>query len=539
MRTIKKISGMLISTMLLFVFVSTIAYAAPGSVTFTDLDTPAGEEFTVRMGIRSGGATLGDCNIVLNYDNQAIEFLSADNISASGNTLTYSATGNSDYAFAEMQFRALKQGETKITIDNCDVKDSQGNVLSLDEGHSSVKVEGGTEVEATETSETTESTDSSTEEVVDNGGININGVAYTVGTEFLGSEIPNGYSEALVTYNGVEYTGAKSDTAEIQLLYLLNDMQEGEFFYFDVETNTFSPYVQVTVSDSTFIIFLNTTFAEVLPEQFVETTLTVSGYEFPTWEDTMNKGFYIIHAISSNGERGAYQYDSAEQTYQRYVIPEVVVEEVVVEEDFAAMVVSACGEYLLYVLIGIASVVVLMFLLVIITLVKLRNRNLELDDLYDELDHRSNSKSGNRVEENNKNSVNKTQPKKLKKQSKKVDEFDSLILTSDEEDFEGNQHEFKAEFNDEYDQLESEFDLSEMDLNSALDSSKVRNVEEKGSVQRKIKKSRPSIEEKRSEAVESVARRTGIKDKKAANESTGRKIRGDRPRNDKPDYIDL
>ena len=525
MRTIKKISGMLISTMLLFVFVSTIAYAAPGSVTFTDLDTPAGEEFTIRMGIRSGGATLGDCNIVLNYDNQAIEFLSADNISANGNTLTYSATGNSDYAFVEMQFRALKQGETKITMESCDVKDSQGNVLSLSEGNSTIKVEGGTEVE------TTESIDSSTEEVVDNGGININGVAYTVGTEFLGSEIPNGYSEALVTYNGVEYTGAKSDTAEIQLLYLLNDAQEGEFFYFDVETNTFSPYVQVTVSDSTFIIFLNTKFAEVLPEQFVETTLTVSGYEFPTWEDTTNKGYYIIHAISSNGEKGAYQYDSAEQTYQRYVIPEVVVEEVIVEEDFATTVVSACGEYLLYVLIGIASVVVLMFLLVIITLVKLRNRNLELDDLYDELDHRSNGKSENYIEDNNKKSVEKTQPKKLKKQAKKVDEFDSLILTNDEEDFEQRQHEFKAEFNDEYDQLESEFDLSELDLNPVLDTSKVRITEEKGSVQRKIKKS--------NKAVEPVARRTGIKDKKSANESTGRKIRGNRPIDDEPDYIDL
>ena len=535
MRTIKKIFGMLLSTMLLFVFVSTIAYAAPGSVTFTDLATSAGEEFTVRMGIRSGGATLGECNIVLNYDNQAIEFISADNVSASGNILTYSATGNSDYAFTEMQFRALKQGETKITIDSCEVKDSQGTVLSLDEGNSTVKVEGGTEIEATETAGSTEeTTQETTEEVVDEGGININGIAYTIGTEFSSTDIPNGYTEATVTYNGVEYAGVKSDTAEIQLLYLLNDAQEGEFFYFDVETNTFSPYVQVTVSDSTFIVFLNTAFDEVLPEQFVETTLTVSGYEFPTWEDTTNKGYYLIHAISSNGEKGAYLYDSAEQTYQRYMIPEVVVEEVV-EEDFATTVVAACGEYLLYVLIGIASVVILMFLLVIITLVKLRNRNLELDDLYDELDYRSDSKKVNYIEKNNQNDVNRTQPKKVKKKVEKLDEFDSLILTDDVE----NQHEFKADFNDEYDELDNEFDLSEVELDYTVDSRKTRNIEEKGSVQRKIKKPRPTIEDESSKVANPRERRTGLKDKKGASESTGRKIRGNRPANDKPVYIDL
>ena len=51
--------------------------------------------------------------------------------------------------------------------------------------------------------------------------------------------------------------------------------------------------------------------------------LTVNNNEFPAWQDVDQEGFYLVYALNSGtGEKGFYQYDTMEESYQRFVVSE-------------------------------------------------------------------------------------------------------------------------------------------------------------------------------------------------------------------------
>lgn len=46
--------------------------------------------------------------------------------------------------------------------------------------------------------------------------------------------------------------------------------------------------------------------------------MTVEGKEFPAWQNTDASSYYVVYAVNSDGEEGFYQYDTVDETYQRY-----------------------------------------------------------------------------------------------------------------------------------------------------------------------------------------------------------------------------
>ena len=134
--------------------------------------------------------------------------------------------------------------------------------------------------------------------------------------------------------------------------------------------------------------------------QYQETTLTLNGKEFPAWQNTDNADYYVVYALNADGQKGLYQYDTVDGTYQRYVENTAASS----EEESGSSAGGLWGRILdfisnfLDIIVIIAAVVFLILLIVlIVTAVKLRHRDLELDDLYDEygidLDEEEASKS--------------------------------------------------------------------------------------------------------------------------------------------------
>ena len=121
-----------------------------------------------------------------------------------------------------------------------------------------------------------------------------------------------------------------------------------------------------------------------LPDNYQEAEYSINEKTFPVWQDSNDSERYILYAInSSTGESGYYKYDPVENTYQRFN-PESADGE---EEETAGLlgkVQNFIEEYIQKIVLFGGLGIIVVILLIVILGVKLHNRNVELDELYDE-----------------------------------------------------------------------------------------------------------------------------------------------------------
>lgn len=134
----------------------------------------------------------------------------------------------------------------------------------------------------------------------------------------------------------------------------------------------------VEISDTYKITLLTERPDTKLPDNYVETELTLNGKTYPVWQDENKSSYYIVYAENSDGEKQLYQYDSKEGTYQRFIAPET-------EQDSTSgiqgKIKGLLEGHLMQAAIGAAAVVAFLLLLVLILAVKLHRRNRELDEM--------------------------------------------------------------------------------------------------------------------------------------------------------------
>ena len=73
----------------------------------------------------------------------------------------------------------------------------------------------------------------------------------------------------------------------------------------------------------TYAVILPNSFAETLPTGYEETELDIEDYSVtacrPITEDTETENeFYLVYGVDKNGNTGWYQYDSVDQSLQRF-----------------------------------------------------------------------------------------------------------------------------------------------------------------------------------------------------------------------------
>ncbi len=382
MKMIKKIAGLLLTICLLVPCFSILTFAAEGAIEFSDhvSDSDAihvGETVNVTCALKlSSAGEIQDSTIVISYDSSMLKFMGNANVTetTAGEltcTLVVSAS-NKKRADIELSFQGLKEGTTNVEVLNYEAN-TASQTINCREGYSSIKILPGELTEDPTVQPTTPSTDAVS--------VVMDGSTYFISNEYRTSDIPNGYEETTISYESGEIKALRHATSNVVLVSLLDASGVAELYLFNEETATFAPYREISISTSTdaTIVILTNTDEAVIPSGYLETVAEIDAVRFPAWQNPDNQDTCILYAINSEGQKGFYQYDIQEGTYQRFV-------PVQVETDSSnnGMFEQVLEDNMDIIFIIIAVVFVIMLVVLIVLSVKLFNRNAELDELYDE-----------------------------------------------------------------------------------------------------------------------------------------------------------
>lgn len=383
MKIMKRLAAVLLALCLMVPCIQMSAEASDGIIFFSDLTgIKVGEEFTIKGSVKNRGGNLGTVEIQMQYDSTAMKYISGDNgVTDNGNgTITYSGTvEGKDLLEFNMTFEALIQGETRMKQISATVTSENGQTLDMEEGYADIAIEAGNGT--TQNNEAT-SVQSSGKTIM------VEKKEYQVATSFPSSVLPVGFEETDITYNGETVKGAKQEKGDLQLLYLLDSSNQGAFYIYNTDENTCSPMQMINLSENRSIILLDNVENVELPARYKKVELEIANdHSVHAWHDSQNDRFYLLYAVNTDGDKALYKYDSKDQTYQYYgKTSSASSSGTDVSNSVFQKVSTFAQDHIDYVLIGAAFVFLIFFILIIILAVKLHRRNLELDDVYDELD---------------------------------------------------------------------------------------------------------------------------------------------------------
>lgn len=385
MKLLKKAAGIILAVCLMVPMFGTIVFAADGVLMFSDPSTKVGENVSVDLVVESSsGENVGSVNVTMSYDPQALEFVGGEGFSSDGaGILSYTGTGTGSELRATVKFRALLAGNTNVSVTGSSATVSTGETLNLEQGSSAVTVEaaddGSTSAEPSGT--TAGSASSEATDIV----VTVDGKDYNFSEAFTTTDIPEGYSETTLTFNGDDRKFVVNE-AGVTLGFLVDDSGDGSFFLFNTEDATFRPFAQLTISDTTAIIPLNDPDSVKLPDNYKESELSVQDKQFPVWSDPEESDrYYIIYALNTRtNQEGLYQYDSEDGTYQYIEVPSQTEDKS--DKSSLPAGLGFISDNLLPILIAGVLICIVLLILMIVFAVKLVHRNQELDDIYDEYD---------------------------------------------------------------------------------------------------------------------------------------------------------
>lgn len=437
MKAFKKLAGLILAVCLAVPVFGTIAFAADGVLMYSDPSTKVGENVSIDLVVKdNNGESVGDVQVTMSYDPESLEFVSGDGFEADGTgSLTFSGTGDGTELRATVTFRALKSGKATVDVNSSSATLADGETLNLTEGSSTVTIDaaddGTTEVEPSQSAATAGNTT--------NIVVSVNGTDYNFSEAFTGTDIPDGFSETTLAFNG-EDRKFVSNEAGVVLGYLVDASGAGSFFLFNDDDATFVPYIQLFISDTTTIIPLNQADGVELPDTYQQVELTVQEQQYPAWSDPMEPRYYVIYALNSRtGESHLYRYDTDDGTYQYFIAPEQE-EETSTGLPIPGKIGEIINEHLLIFFVVVIVAALLLLILMIIFAVKLIHRNQELDDLYEEYDIPFDDED--------------ERPAKEKESSKKQVEYDDDEYDDDDDDYDDDDYDDDDYDDDDYDEDE-------------------------------------------------------------------------------------
>ncbi|MEG0720836.1 MAG: hypothetical protein RR446_03660 [Lachnospiraceae bacterium] len=432
MKRIRKVATMLLAVCFMIPCFSLVSHAASGTLQFTDPTTKVGETVTVEAKMRTGGGAIGDGNVTVTYDPAALEFISGEHATGSGGVVQLSSTG--DGAVTEltysMQFKVLKEGESTLSVSECTAYLYSNENLEVTLGSSKVTAAPGDVTPPAPVEGQTPVTTNGTGTPVD-----VNGTTYTLAEDFSEALIPVGFIKTTMPYEGKECQVLLQETSGMYLIYLQAQDGTKSFFLYNKENGKFSPFEEIDITQEGYIALLQDDVKAKLPDYYEKTTMSMEGNstQYPAWQNTKNPEFYVVYALSSTGKKSFYQYDTVDKTYQRFVAPEVIQQDK--STGTFGKLIDLAKENMGKVLMVAWIVFLLMLLAMIIIAVKLRHRNLELDDLYDEYN----------IDQEDSYSVPEPKQKPQKQKAKSV----LKKITDEDDDFEIIEEDF-AETNEDF-----------------------------------------------------------------------------------------
>ena len=439
MRKIKKLVVTFLAICLMCPGLSVITEAATAELRFADPSTTVGAEVEVKTKL-SSVSSLQSMEATLTYDKSELKFISGDNATAKDGTIKISWTGTGTTAEFNLKFQALKEGTSNIEVSSATGTATDGSTLEITQGSSAVTIGAGDPSLIKDDTED-QSEDSKTT-VADGPVVKVNGKKYVVGSEFSEELIPDGFKKGEMTFEGSKYTVITQEASGINAMYLTEKSSgDSDFFLYNSDDGSFSPFEEVEIAKDRYIIPLMNDGKLKLSSRYQKTTLTLNGKEFDTWQNTKDAEYYIVYALNSDGEKTTYRYDTTDGTYQKYS-PESQGTTSGNKNNGKGLwgkILNFVEEFLDIVVIIAIALFLLVLLMFIVTAIKLRHRDLELDDLYDEygidMDEEEAVLKEKKKEEKKEEKAKKASKKVKKKPAKKYYDEDEFEGYDDEDDF--------------------------------------------------------------------------------------------------------
>lgn len=379
MSKLRKKLSMLLVLCLLVPCISMVAYAAEGVLTFSDPTTKVGETVTVKVKLDAYGSAIGDGDITVTYDKTQLEFVSGENAEGGDGTVKLFATGDGTASSLSytMEFRALEEGSAKIEVSDYKAYLYDDEKLDVSLGSSLVTIEQG-DPNAVDSGagDTALPTGEGPE-------VTVNGVNYTLVNDFEDVLIPEGFVRSAFTFEGHECQALKQEASGLYMAYLVDAEEKGAMFLYNPENGEFSACERVRISDTSEVILMQFTPHDALPETYKEAEFELNGIVFPAWQNPAQPEFFIVNAVNTAGYQGYYQYDSSDETYQKFVLQKNVAEQKEAAGFFEKFE-EKLKANLSKLLIGVWAVFLVMLIIIITLAVKLKHRNEELDDWYED-----------------------------------------------------------------------------------------------------------------------------------------------------------
>lgn len=380
MKEMKKISLGFLTALVLTFMLGAQAFAAYGEVQFSDPEAKTGEEVEITAKMTCGGALIGDGELTLKYDPEYLEFVSGTGQKNEGEgtvTIFNAGTGTETELSYSIKFNALKEGETVVEVTGSTAYLWSNETLNLTLGNSTVKIGKGT--------------GGSKKKKIKGDGpeVSIDGKKYNIVNDIPPAVIPKGFSEVKTSFSGEDCKAIQQDVSGQQAFYLSNGKKQDLFLY-DGEGGTFAPFELMDISETSYLIFLQDDGTLKIPKGFMEATLTVNGKEFPVWQSSNYTDYYLIYGLNDSGEKQLYLYDNKEGTYQRFT-PDLLKKKEAPKQTakrsgVGGMLLDLIERFLKPFLIGVGALLLFMLIMLLVMSRKVHNRNVEIDDLYDELD---------------------------------------------------------------------------------------------------------------------------------------------------------
>lgn len=469
MNKIRKKLGMLLAICLLLPCFSIVAHAASGVLTFSDPTTKVGETVTVKVKLDAYGSPIGDGDITVTYDPEKLEFVSGQNASGGSGTVNLSTTGDGSVTELNytMEFRALAEGATNIEVSGYTAYLYNDETLDVTLGSSAVTIEPGDgtvqqPVVATGTGTGPE--------------VTVNGAKYKINGTFADVLIPEGFVRTTLTYEGQECQVLQQETSGLYMIYLTGTDETSDMFLYNAETGEFSACEKIRLSDTNDIFLMQFKPDMELPSEYKSTEVEMNDVIYPAWQDPSRQEFYIVYALNSAGQKNFYQYDASETTYQRYVAT-VVDDKEEKATGFFGKIESKLKENLSKLLIGVWAIFIIMLIILIVLAVKLKHRNEELDDWYedfgDEYEEKLKAEQIAAQKAKKKKAAAKSSQKRTPEKKKKNYDYDELEDDYDDEldddfydelpdqgayDADAYEDDSYDDYDDDYDDYEDDYD---------------------------------------------------------------------------------
>ena len=385
---IKKISLGFLTALLLAFMMGAQALAAQGEVQFSDPQTSVGEEFEITAKMTCGGVLIGDGELTLNYDPEYLEFVEgtgSKDESEGSVTIFNAGTGTETELDYTIKFKALKEGETVVEVVDSEAYLWNNATLHLTLGTSTVTIGEG------------DGTSGAAVAKGDGPEVTIDGKKYNIVNDIPPMAIPTGFSVTGTNFSGEDVNVLQQDVSGQQAFYLTDGTDAQLFLYFG-EDGQFVPMELIDISENAYIILLPDDGKAEVPKGFKEATLTYNDHEFPVWQNPEFPDYYLIYALNSSGEKTMYLYDKKDETYQRYN-PDLLSQKPVAKKaskrsGFVGTLLDFIGNHLKPFLIAIGALLLLLLIWALVLKRKVHNREVEIDDLYDELDGKKARKVG-------------------------------------------------------------------------------------------------------------------------------------------------